>query len=107
MSSLILYFKNIAIAFARIIKATIGVYHYSQDDKYFKNWWVTIDCFINALTFGDPDETISSRSAKAQLAGREWGCLMCKFLSWFQTNHCTLALERNKGSRAIVKDDTP
>lgn len=107
MNLLVLYIKNVAIALARIPKATVNLYQYHPDDNYFKNWWVTVDCFGNTIAGGDPDETISSRSAKANLAGKEWGCIMCKFLSFFQSNHCSLAFERNEGARAVIKDDTP
>lgn len=109
MNALILYVKNVAIAFARIVKATFGLYQYSPDDGWFQNWWVCVDCFVNALCLGDPDETISSRSAKADIyevskARYGWGCRMCSFLAIFQKDHCGKALEKNKGSRALNSD---
>lgn len=110
MNKVVLYFKNVAIAAARLPKAVVGVYRYSPDDGYVKNVLVTLDCFLNTLAFGDPDETISSRSAKAQAYEQSqghyrWGCRMCSFLAIFQQDHCGKALERNKGSRAVSPDE--
>lgn len=106
-----LYISNVFIAFARILKATVGVYKYLPEDSYVKNWWVTVDCFVNALLGGDPDETLSSRIAKYRASNARWACVFCKFLTWCQNtlfkspgDHCDLALERNKGSRAVIPD---
>lgn len=106
----ILYIKNVLIALARIIKATLWIYRYHPEDNYFVNWWVVVDCFCNALALGDPDETISSRCAKAQAYEQGQGqygggCRMCSFLAAFQQNHCQKALERLVGHRAIIKDE--
>jgi len=110
----ILYVKNLAIALARMPKALVGVYKYSPDDGYVKNVLVTLDCLGNTIALGDPDETISSRSAKAQAYEQStnppsygWGCRMCSFLAIFQEDHCGKALERNKGHRAVIPDDEP
>lgn len=110
MNKVILYVKNVAIATARIPKAVFGMYQYKEGDGYFKNVLVTLDCWVNTLALGDPDETVSSRSAKAQAyeqgEGRYgWGCRVCAFLAVFQENHCGIALERNKGSRAVDPDE--
>lgn len=110
MNKVKLYFSNVGIALARMVKAPLKMYQYSADDGYLKNVLVTLDCLGNALTCGDPDETISSRSSKAQsyeeAEGRYgWGCRMCSFLAIFQEDHCGKALERNKGSRAITPDE--
>lgn len=106
-----LYLSNLAIAFARMAKAPFGLYKYSSEDGWFKNVMVTLDCLGNTLALGDPDETISSRSAKAQTYEQStvppsygWGCRMCSFLAIFQQDHCAKALVRNKGSRAVDKD---
>jgi len=107
MNKLELYLENCTVSFLRMPLAILGKYQAVQGDSWLKNVLVTLDQLGNALTFGDPNETISSRSAKAQLAGEEWGCVMCKLLSWFQTNHCQLALERDKGRRAVIPDANP
>jgi hypothetical protein len=114
MNKIELYFSNLVIALARMGKAPLGLYKYSKEDGYLKNVLVTLDCLGNTLAFGDPDETISSRSSKAMAYEQNenpprygWGCRMCSFLAIFQENHCGKALERNKGSRAVVPDDNP
>lgn len=106
---IVLYISNLAIALARIPKAILGFYKYHPDDGYVKNVLVAFDLLGNTLAFGDPDETISSRSGKAeayeQSRGRYGaGCRFCSFLAIFQQDHCAKALNRNKGSRAILPD---
>ena len=111
MNEFLLYVKNVGIATARLPKAVFGFYKYSPDDGYVKNVMVTLDCLVNTLCLGDPDETISSRSSKAMAYEQSttpptwsWGCRMCSFLAIFQENHCAKALERNKGARAVNPD---
>lgn len=43
---------------------------------------------------GDPDETISSHAGRAARKGRRWGCVLCRFLDWFEQNHCEKSIER-------------
>lgn len=73
--------------------------------RFALNLLVWLDEGGNTLLLGDPGETISSRSAKAQAAGKRWGCVLCRFLSLFQKDHCQKALEPYAGSDAIVSDD--
>lgn len=49
---------------------------------------IAYDQLANAAANGDPDETISSRAHRARLEGRNWGCLLCRFLDWVQQKHC-------------------
>lgn len=60
---------------------------------YILNILIAIDQLGNALINGNPDETISSRAGKAMIAGKKWGCVLCKFLDWFQKDHCKKAIE--------------
>lgn len=112
MNKIRLYVKNISIASWRMVLAPLWLYRYHQNDGYVKNVLVVLDCLGNTLAGGDPDETISSRSGKAQ--GYEqsltppsygWGCRMCAFLSAFQQDHCKKALERWAGRRAVIPDE--
>lgn len=48
---------------------------------------VGFDIFCNVLLCGKPDETISSRSARAALAGKWWGIVLSRFLNLFQLDH--------------------
>ena len=63
------------------------------------NVLISIDQLGNALLRGDPDETISSRAAKAEVRGKRWGCLLCKFLDKLDPNHCEKSIETDEGKR--------
>lgn len=52
-----------------------------------------IDEASNVSANGRVDETISARAAKAQIAGRKWGCILCKILDAIQKDHCVNALK--------------
>ncbi|RKE36629.1 hypothetical protein B0G76_2831 [Paraburkholderia sp. BL23I1N1] len=105
-----IYVSNLAIALWNVARAVIFVYH-PNGDGWAHSVAYCVDCLGNAITGGDPRETISSRSAKARLEGKEWGCAMCAFLGWAATliagkptDHCAESIEPNEGSRAIIKD---
>jgi hypothetical protein len=72
--------------------------------QYILNWLLWYDEGLNTLTGGDPGETVSSRAAKAQVEGKRWGCVLCKFLDWLQKDHCKTSLNADDGWRAVVKD---
>ena len=52
---------------------------------------VGLDQLGNALLRGDPDETISSRGARAKHRGAWWGRAMCRSLDWLDPGHCDRA----------------
>lgn len=68
--------------------------------RYFLNVLVAVDQLGNAVLAGDPDETVSSRAAKAAERGRRWGCVLCRVLHWFDRNHCARVVERDEGKDA-------
>ena len=110
MNKLIEYPQNIGIAAWNLARATVGVYR-PNGDGYIHSWFYCLDCFGNAVAFGDPNETISSRSGKARNEGKRWGCVMCAFLGWCATiiagkptDHCAESIEANEGARAIIPD---
>jgi hypothetical protein len=59
----------------------------AEHEKYLHRMLVGLDQFLNVVTDGDPDETISARSARAAEKGKPWGIAMCKFLNLFQKDH--------------------
>ncbi len=59
----------------------------AEKEDYLKRALIGLDTFINVLTDGDPDETISSRSARAAERGKKWGVILSKFLDIFQKDH--------------------
>ena len=72
--------------------------------RYFWNILVAIDQLANTLLLGDPDETISSRAAKVKARGGKWGCVLCKWLDAVDPGHCERVIERDEGSKAVLKD---
>jgi hypothetical protein len=59
----------------------------AASEGYIHRALVGFDQFVNVLTGGYPDETISSRSARAAERGKLWGVAMSWFLDLFQSNH--------------------
>lgn len=73
--------------------------------QYFINIAIWLDEGLNLFTGGDPGETVSSRAAKARMANKKWGCILCKILGWItQTDHCQRAYDKYVGSRAVIPD---
>lgn len=70
-------------------------------EGYGKRVLIGLDMFANTLTNGHPDETISSRSARAATEGKLWGKGMSKFLDLFQRDHGAKA-EAGDVSRALI-----
>jgi hypothetical protein len=73
--------------------------------RYIKNVGIGLDQLLNAaVLLGDPRETISSRADKAMREGKRWGCILCRFLSKIQKQHCQQSLEPDAGQNAIIPD---
>jgi len=49
---------------------------------------VEIDEAVNVAANGRSDETVSLRAAKAQVAGRRWGCVLCRLMDVVAPGHC-------------------
>ena len=56
-------------------------------EGYLHRTLVGLDQFANVLTGGKPDETISSRSARAAANGSKFGKFMCWWLDKIQPEH--------------------
>ncbi len=72
--------------------------------RYLMNWLRWLDEGLNVLTFGDANETLSSRAGKAQQKGRRWACVLCRFLDIFQKDHCQLSINPDDGANATIRD---
>ena len=70
--------------------------------KYIYNILIGIDQLANAIAFGDPDETISSRLGK-----NHSGSWLEKLVNWMfrkQTdNHCKNAIEEDEAKHSLIK----
>lgn len=64
---------------------------------YLWNLLVSLDQFINTALGGFPDETISSRAAKAARRGKRWGCILCRILHTLHRDHCEKSIEADEG----------
>lgn len=65
-------------------------------------WPVAVanDQALNAALIGrsgSEDETVSSRAGKAAQSGRIWGCVLCRFLDFFDKKHCEKSIENDEG----------
>lgn len=69
--------------------------------KYLWNIIVSLDQLVNVLWLGDPDETVSSRAAKASARGDRWACVLCKVLDRIQKDHCKNSVESDEGANAV------
>lgn len=58
---------------------------------------VSYDQLGNAVTGGDPDETISSAAYKKSLKGVKWAKWLCKALETIDPGHCKRAVEWDEG----------
>lgn len=74
---------------------------------YFINISVSLDQVINALLFGDPDETISSRAGKARRLGSFKWTLIAEVIDWlcfvFEREHCRKSMERDRDKRRYLR----
>jgi hypothetical protein len=60
-------------------------------EGYIKHLLVGFDHLLNVISGGLPDETISSRAARADLKGKVWGRVMSRFLDLFEKDHGSVA----------------
>lgn len=105
MKKLAQYGLNVGVASVHLAGAVVLLYRPRPTESYGLNVAIGLDEFGNAITGGDPDETISSRAAKARNEKRLWGCVLCKVLAWITaTDHCTLSIEPDEGSKAVIPD---
>jgi hypothetical protein len=70
--------------------------------QYAVNYFNLTDHILNTILLGDPDETLSSRIARARQAGHKWAMVMCNVLTFLAkvvtfgqvtVNHCDYALD--------------
>jgi hypothetical protein len=54
---------------------------------------IAFDMFVNVLTAGSLDVTISSRAGVAAEQGKLWGRVLSRFLDLLEKDHCQLAIQ--------------
>jgi hypothetical protein len=59
----------------------------AHTEGYFLRVLIGFDQFVNTVFGGHPDETLSSRSARAAVEGKWWGIALSKVLDLFQSDH--------------------
>jgi hypothetical protein len=75
--------------------------------KYLRNNLIALDQLINAVSFGDPDETVSSRVGKAirrAKTPRKWTIAywLNLVLDKIELNHCLNNIEEDEGKDNII-----
>ena len=68
-------------------------FFYKEDQKKFAR--MLDDLFTRC----SEDETISSRAGKARLAGKRWGCILCRLLDKIDKQHCEKNIEKDEGEK--------
>jgi hypothetical protein len=79
-------------------------------EKYLMRALVGFDQFVNVLTDGDPDETISARASRAAQKGKGWGVELSRMLDVFQRDHGAKAQAGDLGRAQViveVEESTP
>lgn len=70
--------------------------------KWLAATWLASDQFFNALTGGNPNETISMRAALAREHGSKVGRGVCAVLEALDHDHCLDAIKHGKERTAKV-----
>lgn len=71
--------------------------------RWFWNVLIAVDQLGNAVTGGDPDETISSRLGKRVRSGEAgwFARFTCWSLGWIDRGHCRASIEEDEGNDAV------
>ena len=60
---------------------------------YVLNIALAVDRLLNAALLGNANETLSQRTARAELAGNKFAKLACRIIGLVDRNHCAWSLE--------------
>lgn len=72
--------------------------------QYIFNLGLSASQAISVILGGDPDESISSRTHKASIAGKRWFRFVQEpFINWLlgDNNHCKNAVEWDEGKKQV------
>jgi hypothetical protein len=79
------------------------VYYRTRGYRYLWNNLIALDQVINTLLGGDPDETMSSRLGKHSRQSCVACYWICRALHLLEAEHCAKSIERDRGSRDVIK----
>lgn len=94
----------LAIAVAVLLGIMKAFPSHTGASRYARNILIGLDQLINAILFGDPDETLSSHIGKAAEHGHWFAIMMSRFLDLFEKDHCKKSMEYDEGKRQLFKD---
>lgn len=72
--------------------------------RWVMNVLISLDQFGNAWAGGTPDETISSRAARANRKGFRWGRWLCRGLNWIDPGHCEDAIRAEEDGSHLPEE---
>lgn len=76
--------------------------------KRLKHTLIALDQLVNALCGGWPDETISSRAWRWELAGkRGWPRILIDTVFFFDPDHCRESFESERLGRQLPPECRP
>jgi hypothetical protein len=76
---------------------------YEKLTKFGWNLLISVDQHANTITGGSPDETISSRTAKAKNS-QLWAKYLSNFLDLFEKDHVEKSIEEDEGGDQVLDD---
>ena len=89
------YLKNLIIAAMSLLEA---IFKLKPLPMLYR-----LDLLANAVFFGDPQETISSRAGKMVLAGdRGFAYFLCRLLHIFDKDHCSKNILQHEGGDELI-----
>jgi len=96
----ILNYFWIGVGIFTLLSIIAGVF--SSDRTWMKLFAVGFDVFINIITGGTFDITISARAGMAEIDGKKWGKYMSYWLGKCEKNHCQLAIQADIDRAKLV-----
>lgn len=87
------------------IKKLLSGENNNKFELYIRNVSILFSQNINVIFFGgDPDETLSSRTGKAQICGKWFAVnILAPFINWLfmDQEHCKNAIEYDEGKYSL------
>lgn len=76
--------------------------------SYGKSALIACDQLVNALLWGWPDETLSSRAWRWHVSGiRSWPCNLLDLIFFWDREHCRESFESERTGRQLPPEARP